>query len=155
MKVSTLKPLIFCAVFLLVLLGLQSCKDSSDPVPVTEPEQEILQKLAASWNVSSASLDDVSQDGYTAFTLTLKEDKTYTVSGAPKNSPWPAFGIFSFGNDISSVIVRDQGTINATTISYQLTENQLNFTFTFSGDGFVNGRTSGVEGEWKFEFQKN
>lgn len=134
---------------------LSSCSDDESP----SAKAKQLSNLSGTWQVATVTVDgtDVTQD-YSAFELTLsgsaKTDVfTYAVTGRPALSPWPAGGTWSFGTDLKSEIVRDQGTDNLL-INYSITDSQLTMGFMFSGLGYNASRIRSSEGNWVYTFTK-
>jgi hypothetical protein len=134
---------------------LSGCSDDESP----SAKETLLNNLSGTWQVASVTVDnaDVTQD-YAAFELTLsgsaKSDVfAYAVTGRPELSPWPAGGTWSFGTDMKSEIVRDQGTDNLL-INYSITDSQLTIGFMFSGLGYNASRIRSSEGNWVYTFAK-
>jgi hypothetical protein len=141
------------AFFFLLLTLLCGCKKNDDPTPSVEDIQ--LEKLVKRWKASEVKLDDLTQDAYASFSVTFSKGSTpntlsYNVSGTPNTSPWPTVGTWKFGSPVESKIIRDAGTANEIIIEYSVTENQLQITFMFTGEGFSVARTKEIEGEWVF-----
>jgi hypothetical protein len=68
-----------------------------------------------------------------------------------KVTPWGPKGKFTFGTDVSTTLVRDDGIV----VTYSVNDTQLQMSFTtpagFPGfDG--EGRVENVQGKWVFEF---
>ncbi|GAB5526043.1 MAG: hypothetical protein Roseis2KO_39150 [Roseivirga sp.] len=133
-----LSALIFC-------LTLSSCKSDD-----SNPEEEKLRELTASWRVDSVINDgqDVSSQ-YAGFTLTVEGTKTYsTVNGG---NPWPAQGTFDFVNNNLDLIRRDDG-VDVSIAN--LTATELSLTFNISTvRGTANG-TEGITGAFTFNLTK-
>lgn len=148
-----LKKLLFVIAIIMMVLALVDCKSKGeDPGPSDQDLQ--LEKLTAAWTCTAATRDDVNQDGYTNFKLNISgtagsDSFGYSASGRPSLSPWPASGTWKFGSNAGSELTRDTDL----PVAYSVTENQLELTFTYSGNGF-NGRVTEVNGQWKFTFTK-
>lgn len=144
----------------LILAGfamLISCKDKPDG-PTEEEVQ--LQKLTKTWNLTSASLDGADPGvDYSNFKLSLSgtvgaTNFTYSTQGRPIKSPWPGSGTWTFGQVVSSQVVRDPGTNDELPLNYSVSQdgNTLEITFTFTGEGYTAGRIDNVSGSWRFTF---
>lgn len=148
-----IKRLLFAIAVIIAAFMLIECKESpSDPVP--SPEEQQLQKLAGTWNLSSVTNDGIAQPGYENFKLVLAgtpgaSTYNYSCTGRPALSPWPANGTWKFGTDPLEDITID----NDLPALYELTSTQLAITFNYSGNGF-GGRVSEVKGQWVFKFTK-
>lgn len=155
MKIYT-KIIVFIAA-LGTLLTYSGC--GPDPTPEPPVEEVQLGKLKTTWTVSDVKLDGVSKTtDYTAFKLIIdgtvgQTSFNYTTTGRPSLSPWDSGGVWSFGTDPSTQIIRDPGTADELPISYSVTDTQLSLTFTYAGNGIA-GRTSNVKGQWVFTFTK-
>lgn len=135
----------------------------------TEEETQ-LGKVKGVWTLVTANdgMDrtaDFLDDGGNPMKLTLDgkyvEDGTYQYSFTghrPDPSPWPVSGSWKFGTDKSTEIIRDPGTDSEVTMGYQVTENNLIFTFNVpeGSQGWPGGnsRTKSVSGDWTFTFSK-
>lgn len=139
------------------LLGALGCKHHKDQGP---DEMEVqLNKLNATWKMSSATKDNVLVDGYGGFTLNLSGsagNTTYTYSTArrPLNSPWPSGGLWTFGTDVTTELIRDPAGADALPITYLVTDTSLELNFVFNGTGYPGGRVNSVSGNWKFKFTR-
>lgn len=139
-----------------VLLVSQGCKKSSGPGETIEDIQ--LGKLSKTWNATSVKLDNVDQDGYDNFALTISGTAGsttfgYSAAGRPTTlSPWLSSGSWKFGASPETQIIRDPDTGDELDMTYSVTDTQLQITFTFTGDGYP-GRVSNVKGQWVFTFQ--
>lgn len=127
--------LVFYALSILIFcLALSSCKNDD-----SNPEEEKLRELSASWRVDTVINDgqDVSNQ-YTGFVLSVEGTKTYsTLNGG---NPWPAQGTFDFVNNNLDLIRRDDG-VDVTIAN--LTATELSLTFNIST---VRGTANGAEG---------
>jgi hypothetical protein len=140
-----------------VLLSLTMFYISCDPEPPKKkPDTEVqFEKLSGTWTVVSATLDNAPPAlDHSSMTLTIggsPTGMTFTVAGRPAGpSAWPASGVFTFGTDVSTQLVRDDDV----TITYSVTESSLVLDFTFNGDPYTAGRVTNVSGSWHFEFTK-
>lgn len=154
-----LKPVLSVLV-LAVLLGYSGCKPKGeDPRPVEEVQ---LEKLSSTWKVGAngdVKLDGVSKKaGYADFQLTLTGTPGATSFGYTTVRPaglltaWPSSGSWNFGTNVETEIIRDKGTGKEVTMSYTVTETQLELTFQYAGAG--EQRTSKVNGTWIFTLTK-
>ena len=126
---------------------------------VPSPEEVQLNKLNATWAITSVMKDGVAETGYDNLKLTLSgsnASKTYTyaVTGRPDKSPWPAGGTWTFGNNVSLQIVRDKGSSDELPMTYSITGNILTLQFQFSNVGYPSGKTSAASGNWSFVFAR-
>lgn len=128
----------------------------------TSEEETQLKKLAATWTLSSASLDDTDRTSdFPGLVLTISGtfDGTggtyaYSFTGTrPNPSPWPASGTWQFDANPNSQIVRldDGQKINYTLGS---SDSQLTLEFNYQGAGFAGSRVEEVGGNWQFVFTK-
>lgn len=156
------KMKIYAKIIVFVLaLGALLTYSGCGPDPTPEPPVEEVQfgKLKTTWNVSDVKLDGVSKTtDYTAFKLTIdgtvgQTSFNYSTTGRPSLSPWKSSGVWSFGSDPSTQIVRDPTTADEIPVTYSVTDTQLVLTFTFARDGYT-ARTSNVKGQWVFTFTK-
>lgn len=150
------KAIVLGAVFC-VLIVSQGCKKDKGPGQSTEDIQ--LGKLSKTWTLtsSSATLDGTVQAGYDNFALTLSGTAGstsfgYSTAGRPTTSPWPSSGNWSFGTTPETEMIRDPNTQDQLSMTYSVTDTQLQITFNFAGTGYP-GRTSSVNGNWVFVFQ--
>jgi hypothetical protein len=152
--------LVLQVIFAAVLIG---CGDDEKEKTIEEIQ---LEKLNATWNVSEVTLDNTSQKSlYNNFKLVLLGDAGatsygYSTTGRPSNSAWPTSGIWEFGNNPETDMIRDpdpdQDSNNSTDkldMTYSVSDTQLQISFTFSGTGYP-ARTSNVKGQWVFTFTK-
>lgn len=148
---------------LCISVFLISCKSEPDP-----SVQEVqLKKLVKTWTLTSVQLDGVDKKTSTEYNnfkisisgvynaATPDAEYTYSVSGRPQLSPWPASGKWKFGTGSPQTqIIRDAGsTDKELTLTYSIQENplQLTISFNYQGAGIAN-RTSIVKGEWEMVF---
>lgn len=138
-----------------LLISSSGCKSKNDdPEPVTSIQ---LAKLTKAWKLTEVMLDGtIKESDYPSFELVIAGVKgnelfSYTVTGRPSLSPWPQSGSWSFGTNPESEIVRDPDTDDEITMQYEVTENTLQLSFEFSGEGYAS-RTTDVGGEWVFTF---
>ncbi len=121
-----------------------------------------LEKLNGTWVIANDA--DVTQDGgapafsYDGMSLTINATAGsttfgYTTAGRPELSPWPPSGNFTFGPTVASDLIR-QDLNDPIDINYSVTTTGLIMTFDYAGTGFAGGRTSSVDGPWRFEFTK-
>jgi hypothetical protein len=153
-----LKP-VLSVLILAVILGYSGCK-GSDPPPTPEDEVQ-LGKLSSTWKVGTSgnvTLDGVSKKAdYANFQLTLTGTPGatsfgYTTTGRPALSAWPSSGSWNFGSTVATDVVRDKGTAKEVTMTYTVTDTQLELTFNYNGAG--EARTSDVTGTWVFTMTK-
>lgn len=144
---------------IVALLGYSGC--GPDPAPEESVSDQQLAKLSATWNLTgtnaNVTLDGVSKKtDYNGFTLTISgtpgsSSFGYACASRPALSPWPASGTWAFGSDPATMITRDSGA-KALPISYVVTANTLELTFTYNGAG--ESRNSVVTGKWVFTLTK-
>lgn len=142
------------------LIIYTGCGGGSDPAPSVEDQQ--LEKLIATWNISDVTLDGVSKKTeYTAFSLNISGTAGatsfgYSTSGRPATSPWLAQGTWAFGANPESQIIRDADKpADKLDLTYSVSADgkKLQISFTFAGTGYT-ARTSNVKGAWVFTFTK-
>lgn len=140
---------------LAVAFSLFQC--GGDPAPAKDPQDEQLEKLTATWKVTTANgvtFNSTPVTGYDSFTMTItgtagQDTFNYTITGrpsAPTLTPWAASGTFTFGTDFSTIVNRDDGTV----ITYSVSATTLQMTFTYTGAGYTASRVSNVNGTWSF-----
>jgi hypothetical protein len=144
----------------LFFMGCDPGPDKNDAVEKTQ-----LTQLSKTWTVSKVTLDEVERSDFSGFKLAIsgsfndsspKGPYTYTVSGTrPDPNPWPpAGGTWKFGSDPKHDLLRnDEG--GDLPMNYTVTSSTLSIDFTYTGDGFSNGRTEEVSGHWVFTFTSN
>jgi hypothetical protein len=154
-----LKP-ILSVLALVILLGYAGCGGGKNPAP--DPADVQLEKLSSTWKVGTTgnvTLDGVSKKSfYGDFQLVLSGTKgatefDYTRTGGDVLSPWPATGKWSFGTDVEQDIIRDKGTNKQVDMTYTVTDNTLELTFTYAGSGEPK-RGEKVTGVWVFTLTK-
>jgi hypothetical protein len=148
---------------LLILAGVSmlyvGCgpEDSDDK---TERDKQI-ELLNGTWTVTSATFQGNAPTlDQTGMKLTItgsigNESFNYSVADRPSGpSPWPSSGTFTFGSNVLTELNRDDSE-HVSSVSYQVTANQLTMDFTFSGEPYdPSGRTASVSGVWHYEFSK-
>ena len=142
------------------VLVLSSCGGDDNE----KSEEEVqLDKLRGTWSLSSVQNDGVDRtDEYTNMSITLSG--TYTSGGTynlasvadewPSISPWKANDTWKFKSGaVGTGIVRvsDLQDMNYTLSN---SDNTLTIEFTYGGQGFNNGRTESVGGNWIFTFTR-
>lgn len=137
----TLKTIRTSLLFLVLVLAF-SCKKK------TELDEKTIQldKLSATWSVSQAENDgsDVTSQ-YSGFTLTVDQLNYTTQNGG---NPWPSSGTYDFKQGDLFTLVRSDGTEIKIE---ELTSTSLILSFNYTA---VNGRTSGVTGDFTFSMTK-
>lgn len=156
MKVSF--KVLFIAIVSGMLISLSGCK-KPEPTPPT-PQEVQLGLLSKTWKIKTVTLDGTAKTtDYTGFTLVItgtpgSSSFSYTTTGRPSTSPWPASGTWTFGTDPLSDIIRDPGsTADKLDMKYSVTDTQLQLSFDFSGTGYT-ARTAVVKGDWVYTFDK-
>ena len=143
---------LLATVLLGVLFTYSGCGKKNGPTLSLADQQLAKLSLAKGWKLTTVTLDNAAQTGYTNFTLTISGTAGqttfgYATSGRPALSPWAASGTFTFGTDVSTQVVRD----DSLPITYSVSTTQLQITFTYNGAGIA-GRTNNVKGVWVFTF---
>lgn len=141
---------LLAAALLGTLLTYSGC--GSKKGPTLTPADAQLAKLSKTWKLTTATLDNAAQTGYANFQLTVtgtagQTTFGYSTTGRPALSPWASSGTFTFGTDVSTQVVRDDGL----PITYSVTDTQLQVTFTYNGAGIA-GRVNNVKGVWVYTF---
>jgi len=152
-----LKKEILLKLSLLVFTALLINCSSKHNSPSSEEIQ--LNKLSATWNITSVTKDGVAESGYDNLKLTLSgatasQTYVYSVAGRPAKSPWPAGGSWAFGKDVMTQLVRDKGTLDELPTSYSITGNTLTLQFQFTGIGYPGGKINAASGAWSFVFSR-
>ena len=148
----------------MILLALIAAATSftrcgDDAPPAEDPQDVQLTKLSQTWKASNVTFNSTPVTGYENFQIIMSGTKgqdtfSYTSSGRPVGvlTPWAASGTFTFGTDFSTVLIRDQTSSDVTTVTYSVTDTQLQMTFTYAGSGYVGSRVTNVNGSWSFTF---
>lgn len=154
MKILRVLSLLLVSAVLLTYMGCDG--GGSTPEPIEDVQ---FTKLAKTWKISTVSRNSVDQTAnYTGFQLVLGGIKgtppfSYTTTGRPSLSPWPASGTWEFGSAVETQILR-YNTIDddVRDITYTVTESTLTLTFTYPDgqDGY--SRTKEIQGPWIFTF---
>lgn len=142
------------------VLVLSSC--GGDDNEKSEEELQ-LDKLRGTWTLSSVQNDGVDRtDEYPNMSITLSG--TYTSGGTynlasvadewPSISPWKATDTWKFAPDNVGTIIVRQIDLQAMNYSLSNSDNTLTIEFTYGGQGYNNGRTESVGGNWKFTFTR-
>ncbi len=148
--------LTIAAISILVFTGA-SCNSDE---PKLSPEEKQLNLLLETWKATSVTFDGDVQNEYSNFEVTFSEGTTsdafkYAVANSPvEYSTWPKFGNVSFGGNVLTQLIRDEGTTDELGMSYTVTESTLIIEFTFAGIGYPGGRVEALHGDWKFNFSK-
>lgn len=144
---------------LLAIAGLTvffaACK-RNNPGPESAEKQQ-LDKLSKTWNIVSATLDGTDRTAdFSNFQLEItgtfpstsdKGPYNFQVSGSrPTPSPWPETGTWSFGDDATSQIIRNDDI----SILYSIDNNELTLQFACVSCNYSGARTSAVNGDWQF-----
>ena len=142
---------------LYLLISAAGCNNESTDQPRSEEIQS--KKLTATWKIKSAVLDNVEQDDYGDFVLTLSggsgsSPNLYVCTGRPLMSPWMAGGTWSFGSSVLTQLIRDPKTADKMPMTYSVTDTELVLEFQFAGEGYPGGRAGSVGGSWKFKFAR-
>ena len=149
-------------ILLMTLTIFSACKKSSTTPPSIQETQ--LAKLTKTWTLSSVTLDGVNKkdaNNYNNFKLTFSgtyndanptASYSYSVSGRPALSAWPANGDFKFGSSPETKLVRDPDSADELNMTYSISGSPavLTLTFTYNGTGF--SRTAEVNGQWVMTF---
>lgn len=140
--------------FLAGFAFMMGCKKDDGGGPSEEDMK--LEELAATWTLSSASLDgDDRTANWTGFTLTATLAKTYSTSGSNDENVWPASGTWEFAGTTGAgldVLNRSDGvTINIDNVS----ANALDLSFTYAlAKANKDARITSIEGNWVFKMTR-
>ena len=145
---------------IVTLLTIFGC--GGDPPPSKSIQDQQLEKLSATWNVSTVTLSpgpvDKTADYKTSnFQLVISgtpgtNSFSYSTSGRPAISPWPATGTATFGVKPETQFTRDSDKVD---MAYSISADgkTLQINFNFAGAGYP-ARVSNVKGDWAFTFVK-
>lgn len=131
------------------LLFISSCGDDETPPP--DPAADRLAELAIkTWALQSATRNSVAITEFDGMSLSVSENRTYSVSGGDFAPVWPASGDFDFGGtadnpDVNTIVRSDGVSVSITGI----TDTSLTLEFTFTSP---TTRTTGVDGDYEFVF---
>jgi hypothetical protein len=142
------------------LTALAGCGD--DNAPEIDPKEAVTERFSNTWIVGTDATSKVlfgtepRTDAYSAFSLTITEDNTYTTVEVDDPDPWPASGSWSFTNpeNITSAsqnafsVTRDDGLIMNATLSNN--DKTLQLTFEFDPEIHAGERIMAVNGQWTF-----
>lgn len=152
------------SILAIVSILYTGCKKDDDDKKTEEQTQ--LEKLKGVWSLQSANDGQDRTSEFANLVLTLEgnyvEGGTYNYSFTgtrPDPSPWPVSGTWKFDPaNKSTQIIRDPGGVNEITMTYQVTDSNLIFSFTVpdGSTGWPGGtsRTRSVSGDWTFTFVK-
>ena len=153
------KWVLFTTLFAAILV-LNGC-GGDDPEKSEEEVQ--LDKLRGSWTMTSVDNGGVDRsDEYPGMKISLTgsytEGGTYgltsTATEWPSISPWSKDDTWKFNTATPSSIVVRQSDLTDLNYTLSNSDSQLRIEFNYSGDGFHNGRTASVGGNWVFTFKK-
>lgn len=152
---KTISKILIVVILLTGLLWTIGCNDDDNSSPLLQQVQ--LKQLSKSWTLTSVKLDGSDNTDYYsdfAISITGKDPSSfsYTTTGRPHYSCWPASGSFAFGQNAQTMLMRDKGTDDQLLISYKVTDSTLELRFMYSGTPY-GARTANVEGEWVFLFE--
>ena len=140
-------------IVLALLVTFSNCKKKGEDEKTAEELR--LELMARTWNVTNATLDgtNVTTD-YSGMTLTFTTSKGYSVSGGDFTPVWPASGTFDFASASNvNQFTRQPDNVDVTIVS--ITETNMTLSFTFATTGRKAGRTTGVDGDYVFDFSAN
>lgn len=152
----TFKSFVRSALFIVSVLTVCACANN-DIGPT--PQDFQYEELSKTWNAVTVTLDDEVLPDYEYFTLNLNtpygSTYQYAVTGQPFLSPWPSSGLWKFGDDFMTSLIRDPGTVDELSMTYVLSADGelLTVDFYFNGEGYSTGRTTSATGQWHFEFR--
>lgn len=130
------------------------CKNDDDNGPT--PEELQIEKLTATWVMSSVSLDGADRTAdWTSFALTATGTLTYSTTNSGDDNVWPTSGTWSFAGTEGAglnVLNRSDGvTVNIDAI----TDTSLDLSFTFAlASPNMESRVASIEGDWIFKMTK-
>lgn len=142
-----LKPYLMLGLFIVSLSGFVGC--GGDDAPSISPEEKQLSLLSRAWQLSSVTLDDDPTNAFDGLTVTLTENKTFSVTDNYE-PVWPSSGTFDFGADLFTIERNDGVTISITN-----TLSESSMTLSFNYDISPEGRTNGILGHYVFQFTAN
>lgn len=129
------------------LLLVGACRDEGQSLT---PEQQIVRALSATtWNATTVQKDNVEQAAFADFTMSFTGTLTYAASGGPDLLPFPASGSWELGTPLTTQLILGAGNQNIE-VAYELSGSTLAFEFDYTGNGFPNSRTAGLNGRWRF-----
>ena len=154
---SVLTYLLIATLLFTILIFIGGC--GSDEKEAADPRKALFEAMKGEWTLNSVLLDEQEMQGFDEFSLVLQATETpflyhYESINLPELSPWKAEGTWEFGSDIDAAMKRDQGTEDELDIHYELNGDELVIEFTFSGEGYTNGRVKSAEGSWVFVFSR-
>ena len=138
-------------------LMLNSGCSKKHPAPPSITDQQIALLTKATWKVTDAKLDGVSQMAdYSTFTITFtKTDATHihakTANRTGTKYPWAVESDLTFDATNPATTLNRDDTPVPVIITYSVTADLLQMSFDYNGPGF-NARTSVVTGQWTFSF---
>jgi hypothetical protein len=152
---------------LLVMIGLATFYMSCDSGGGDDKSQEEKQLIAMSgtWTLQSANdgTDRTANFPNLALTLsgTFVKNGTYNYSFTgtrPNPSPWPVSGIWKFGTNVLTDVIRDPATSNEIPVTYSVSGNTITIEFNVpdgsAGWNVGTSRAQSVTGDWTFVFTK-
>ena len=141
-KTNYLTTLLFA---ILIILG--ACKPDPPAPEPTEEEVKLESLSTSTWIYSSVTLDGVEPPiDFSAFTITLSNNFTYSITGNPANTPWPSTsGEWDFKTDDLNTVIRQPDGVEITTT---VTDTSLKLEFDYTPP--TGGRVSGITGRWVF-----
>jgi hypothetical protein len=155
------KWVLFTTLFAAILV-LNGC-GGDDPEKSEEEVQ--LDKLRGSWTMTSVENDGIDRsEEYPGMKISLSgsytENGTYGLSSEvtdndwPSVSPWKAIDSWKFDTATPGSIVVRQSDLTDLNYTLSNSDSQLRIEFSYAEDGFNNGRTASVGGNWVFTFTK-
>jgi hypothetical protein len=143
------------------MVFLSNCDGGDDPEK-SEEELQLDKLKAGQWTLLSASDGTDRTAEYPGMTLsfagTFSNGGTYSYESSatswPPASPWEEAGSWKFvSGSVGNKIIRLTDDVEMT-YTLSNSDKQLSLSFTYQGDGFVNGRVEVVEGAWVFTFTR-